>query len=285
MRVDRTAGTDRSRRARACVLAVALVALALLAAACSDADIDDLTEPAPVGGDDVADALDGNDDGNDDSPAADPSGSVVVEPAATGSLNDFELGGLTLQYDAAYWTLEPFGDMEDPDSALVWFVSLDSSAVVRVSFDTDRDLNSSSNPCQAGYEGTTDPIRHEVTLLHEERLANDGRLRIHRQDLDPDADDPVIGISYAFMDFEKSDDHQVGDTFCSYERHLDDSAYVWDDGTAVLYGVEAFFTFSTDFVFAPFKEQFDSSDAMRSRAGFAEMLALMQTIEVTGTPA
>lgn len=279
-RADRP--TRTSTRSTQIALALVFVAVVVVfAAACGDADLNELTDPGLTTS---TPAEGGAGEGGVDAPSP-SAGGVIVEPADTGPLTDFELGGLTLQYDAGYWTVEPFGDMEDPESALVWFVSLDSSAVVRVSFDNDRAPDPSNDPCGAGYGGDSDPSRHEVTLLHEEQLDSGGRLRIHRQDLDVASEDPVVGISYAFVDFGTTDDHQVGDTYCNWERYLDDSDYVRDDGTPVLYGVEAFFTFSTDFVFAPFKEQFDSADEMRMRAGFAQMLALMETIDVVGTPA
>lgn len=209
---------------------------------------------------------------------------ALVEPAATGPLTDFELGGLTLGYDADYWEIEPFGP-DDPDDALVWFTSASSNAVVQLSF-TNKSLDPEDDVCGADYAGNNDPERHVVTLLHQEVLANGGRLRIHEQDLDTSGDEAAVGISYAQLTFGVDADagENIGDTFCEYSRWIEVSERVREDGSPVYYRVEAFFAFSMDFVFAPFKEQFGSAEEMLQRPGFAETLALIETIEVAGTP-
>lgn len=205
-----------------------------------------------------------------------------IEPAATGPLTDFEFGGMTMSYDASYWRIETFGP-DDPDDALMWFVSDESNAAIQLSF-TNRALDPADDVCASGYSGGFDPARHSVSLLHEESLSNGGLLRIHRQDLDWRGDDAADGISFVQLTFNADDGVSVGSDYCRFLEWIHTTPQLRDDATPVVFRIEAFWAFSLDFIFAPFKEQFDSADALRQRDGFAEMLALLQTIELPGSP-
>jgi len=216
----------------------------------------------------------GADGGNNDGAGAD--GASTDGASADGGVFEIDEGGMTLTADPGVWERQ-VDEFADEGTERSYFVSQGTGAVVEVQHRVGDSVDITL--CDAGED---DPLVqvHSLTLLADETLGNGGTIRIPEEDLDPFGSDRQIGISYVYFKESVEDDRAVGDTYCESKIDLASSQRTRDDGELVNYQVKGFFPASLGVPGAPFKETFDSLEALQSRDGYDEMVDLLASIEV-----